>query len=93
MSEFEFMRDMPIGQYLPVDTPLKRLDPRTRILGATIFLAGITFLKSPLGLLIGLAASLPGRGWVVEGAGSFMRPEYTCGALRGCYGVAINSFR
>jgi energy-coupling factor transport system permease protein len=58
MSEFEFMRDMPIGQYLPLETPLKRLDPRTRILGATIFLAGITFLKSPVGLLIGLAAAL-----------------------------------
>jgi energy-coupling factor transport system permease protein len=58
MSEFEFLRDLPIGQYLPLDTPLKRLDPRTRILGATIFLGGVTFLTSPVALLLSLAVAL-----------------------------------
>jgi len=58
MNEFEFLRDLPIGQYLPLNGPLQRLDPRTRILGATIFLAGITFLTHPTGLLLGLVAAL-----------------------------------
>lgn len=58
MSEFEFLRDLPIGQYIPLQSPLQRLDPRTRILGATLFLGGITFLRSPLGLLLGLLAAL-----------------------------------
>ena len=58
MNEFEFMRDLPIGQYLPLDTPIRRLDPRTRIVGATVFLIGLTFVTSPAGLLLGLAAAL-----------------------------------
>ncbi|MGC9357757.1 MAG: energy-coupling factor transporter transmembrane component T family protein, partial [Anaerolineae bacterium] len=40
MSEFEFLRDVTIGQYLPTDSPLHRLDPRAKLLMIVIFLAG-----------------------------------------------------
>jgi energy-coupling factor transport system permease protein len=55
-SEFEFLRGLPFGPYLPVDSPLHRLDPRTRILAAVILMAALTISQRPLGLLIGLFA-------------------------------------
>ena len=76
MSEFEFLRSMPFGPYLAVDSPLHRLDPRTRILILFLFLVALTLVPSPVGLGIGLLVALAGwrlanipygpllRGWV-----------------------------
>lgn len=59
-NEFEFLRGLPFGPYLPVDSPLHRLDPRTRILLAALIMAALIFARSPAGLLVGLAAILAG---------------------------------
>ncbi len=60
MSEFEFLRDLPIGQYVPGDSILHRLDPRTRILAATALILALTFTPRTAGLLVGLAVGLAG---------------------------------
>jgi len=60
MSDFEFMRSLPFGPYIPVDSPLHRLDPRARILLVLLFMIGLTAARSPFGLLLGLAAALAG---------------------------------
>jgi len=58
VNEFEFMRDLPIGQYLPGDSILHRLDPRTRIVAAVVFLLALTFEGRTLGLAFALLAAL-----------------------------------
>ncbi len=64
-NEFEFLRALPFGPYLPVDSPLQRLDPRTRIILVVLFLAVITVVAQPLGLVISLVIIL--LGWWVGG--------------------------
>jgi energy-coupling factor transport system permease protein len=60
MSNFEFSRNLSIGQYLPLDSVIHRLDPRARILGA-VFILGTVTLESHLpGLLAGLVFVLLG---------------------------------
>ena len=59
-DEFEFLRDLPIGQYVPGDSVLHRLDPRTRILGITALVLALTFAPRASGLLVGLAAGVGG---------------------------------
>lgn len=59
-GEFEFLRGMPFGPYLPLDSPLHRLDPRARILLVLLFMAALILASRPLGLAIGLAASVAG---------------------------------
>jgi len=59
-NEFEFLRGLPFGPYLPIDSFVHRLDPRTRILLVVIFMAALTITGRPMGLLIGLGASLAG---------------------------------
>jgi len=54
MSQFEFLRSIPIGQYLPIDSMVHRLDPRARLLAAVILLLVLTFCTTLSGLLIGL---------------------------------------
>lgn len=54
MSEFEFLRNITIGQYLPIDSWLHRRDPRARIIAFTAILVAITFSGRILGLLVGL---------------------------------------
>jgi energy-coupling factor transport system permease protein len=51
---FEFIRSVNIGQYLPVDSALHRLDPRVKILGSIALLAALTFAPSAIGLVVGL---------------------------------------
>jgi energy-coupling factor transport system permease protein len=75
-NEFEFMRGLPFGPYLPVDSPLHRLDPRTRILLVVLFMIALLAARHPLGLALCLAIILAGwriarvpleplwRGWV-----------------------------
>ncbi len=54
MSEFEFQRYVTIGQYIPTGSVIHRLDPRTRILGATALLLAVTLTPGLAGLGIGL---------------------------------------
>lgn len=60
MSEFEFIRGLPFGPYLPVDSPLHRLDPRTRILLVVLFLTALTLASHPLVLVLALMLALAG---------------------------------
>lgn len=59
-NEFEFLRGLPFGPYLPVDSPLHRLDPRTRILLVVLFMTALLVGRHPLGLVIGLIVILAG---------------------------------
>ncbi len=58
MSDFEFMRNIPFGPYIPVYSPLNRLDPRTRILLAVLIMVGLLAAPRFTGLILGLAAVL-----------------------------------
>jgi len=63
MSEFEFLRDVTIGQYLPTGSALHRLDPRAKLVMITFFLIGIVFGDSVSGLLAALAIVLAALAW------------------------------
>jgi len=58
MGEFEFLRFVTIGQYLPTGSPIHRLDPRTRLVSGALLLAAITVAGHLPGLLTGLLALL-----------------------------------
>lgn len=60
MSEFEILRNVSIGQYLPTGSILHRLDPRAKLFMATIFIAGVVVGTSLSGLLVTLAVVLCG---------------------------------
>lgn len=62
-SEFEFLRSLPFGPYIPGDSPLQRLDPRTRILLVLLFMIAVTATQRPIGLVLGLVVIL--LGWPV----------------------------
>jgi energy-coupling factor transport system permease protein len=57
-GEFEFLRGLPFGPYLPVDSPVHRLDPRTRIVLTVLLVAAFTASRSPLGLTLGVVILL-----------------------------------
>ncbi len=52
MDEFEFLRSVTIGQYLPAESPIHILDPRAKLLIFLALLAAITFTASYLGNLV-----------------------------------------
>ncbi len=59
MSEFEFQRFMTVGQYMPIDSTIHRLDPRTRLVGGVLLIIAVTAAPSLPGLgiaLIGVVA-------------------------------------
>lgn len=58
MSEFELLRDITIGQYLPTNSIIHRLDPRAKLLAAAAVITAITFTSSYIGNLLLLAAVL-----------------------------------
>ncbi|MEW6651152.1 MAG: energy-coupling factor transporter transmembrane component T [Chloroflexota bacterium] len=58
MHNFEFLRMVNIGQYLPLDSWLHRLDPRARIVAYFLIILAATFTAQPLGLGIGLLVVL-----------------------------------
>jgi energy-coupling factor transport system permease protein len=58
MSQFEYLRSIPVGQYLPVDSAIHRLDPRVRLLAVVIVLMALTFARGLIGLLVGMIAGL-----------------------------------
>lgn len=41
------LKDITLGQYFPVESPLHRLDPRTKILGLIVFIIIIFLINSP----------------------------------------------
>lgn len=55
MNNFEFLRYINIGQYLPTGSILHHLDARSRIISGILVLAAFTFSVSLYGLLFGLA--------------------------------------
>lgn len=58
MHNFEFLRMVNIGQYLPLDSTLHRLDARARILMYLLILMAATFTAQPAGLLFALLVVL-----------------------------------
>ena len=46
MQDFELMRNVTIGQYIPTGSVIHRLDPRTKILAAIFLILGISFNAS-----------------------------------------------
>jgi energy-coupling factor transport system permease protein len=54
MEDFELLRNVTIGQYLPTGSLLHRLDPRTKIVGLGLLLLTIIVHNAASGLLAGL---------------------------------------
>lgn len=52
MNNFESIRNITIGQYLPIDSWVHRLDPRSRIVGIIFILIAAIFTSHPLGFLL-----------------------------------------
>lgn len=63
MSQFEFLRSVPVGQYLPLDSILHRIDPRARLVGYTLVIVALTLTQHLVGIGLGLALILIGL-WV-----------------------------
>ncbi len=53
MSQFEFLRSINIGQYLPLGSPVHRLDPRARLVCLFFLVIAFTFTGSGWGLILG----------------------------------------
>jgi energy-coupling factor transport system permease protein len=60
MNQFEFLRSVNIGQYLPTGSQLHRLDPRARLVGYFLMIMALTFTHSPWGLALGALTVLAG---------------------------------
>ena len=58
MSEFEFSRSLMFGAQLPLHSPVRRLDPRTRLLLVIFLLVGLSFARNLLVLLLTLVVIL-----------------------------------
>ncbi|MHC1782950.1 MAG: energy-coupling factor transporter transmembrane protein EcfT [Anaerolineaceae bacterium] len=58
MNNFEFLRYVNIGQFLPTGSWIHHLDARSRIICSVLLVGAFTFSTSGIGLLIGLAAVL-----------------------------------
>lgn len=58
MSNFEYLRNVSIGQYLPLDTPVHRLDPRAKLAGFTVIIIAATLTPQIFGLCIALTAAI-----------------------------------
>jgi energy-coupling factor transport system permease protein len=58
VSEFELLRNITIGQYLPTGSYLHTLDPRAKIVAAILVTAAVSFTPTLLGNVCLLAACL-----------------------------------
>lgn len=58
MSDFEYLRNVSLGQYIPTGSLLHQLDPRTRLAAAFFLLAAFTLTPRLEGLLVGIAVVL-----------------------------------
>ncbi len=54
MSEFELLRYIAIGQYLPTGSFLHRLDPRVKLTGVVLVMPALMLQTGPAGALAGL---------------------------------------
>ena len=52
------MRDITIGQYYPVDSIMHSLDPRTKLMGAFLYIVALFLVKQPLWYLLFLLITL-----------------------------------
>ena len=43
--------DITLGQFFPGFSPLHKLDPRTKIILAILYIVGVFLVKNPIGLL------------------------------------------
>lgn len=55
MDDFELLRHVTIGQYLPVGSPIHRLDPRAKIVGLGLLLVAVALCASLPALAVALA--------------------------------------
>lgn len=60
MSDFEFLRNINIGQYLPTGSVIHRLDARARIIIFSFFILALTFSPRLPGILMGLGMAILG---------------------------------
>ena len=58
MSEFEFLRNVTVGQYLPTGSPIHRLDPRAKLLAFVVLLLAAILAPGIAGALAFLAVML-----------------------------------
>lgn len=54
---FEISRSVTFGQYLNLDSPLHRLDPRTKLLSVAALMTALMICRTPGGLAVGLLAA------------------------------------
>ncbi len=52
MSEFEFLRNVTIGQYIPEDSIIHRLDPRAKLIGALLFALAVSSTRSVIATIV-----------------------------------------
>lgn len=62
MTQFEFLRSIPFGQYLPTGSIVHKLDPRTKLLIFFALILALTLSPRPLGITAGLISVLIGLG-------------------------------
>ena len=58
MSQFELLRNVTIGQYIPTDSIVHRLDPRTKIVATIIFVFTVSFSRMVVPCAILVVCSL-----------------------------------
>jgi energy-coupling factor transport system permease protein len=57
MSQFEYLRRVSIGQYLPLDSPIHRLDPRAKIIGFSFVIIAVSISNNLYSLALALLIS------------------------------------
>jgi len=60
MSDFEFLPQASIGQYMPTGSILHRIEPRSKLIAFGVLILAITFSPTAAGISIGLLAALLG---------------------------------
>jgi energy-coupling factor transport system permease protein len=60
VSDFEFLRHITIGQYLPTGSPIHRLDPRAKLVMGGLFLIGAVATTSLTALVVALLVAIIG---------------------------------
>lgn len=58
MSQFELLRNVTIGQYIPTGSVIHRLDPRTKVLSGLVFVLTVSFAQSIVPITILFIATL-----------------------------------
>jgi len=59
-SEFELLRSVTLGQYLPTRSPLHRTDPRVKLAAGLLLTVAVTATSSLAGLMLALALVVAG---------------------------------